>query len=132
MTIGFELVGSPDLLSIEDTGFDFQACQILSHDISSLLMENTIPNLTLDLLNFNAADAQGKLGIISPCLDMDSLDPIVRRNSEIFFLKQIEWMLHCGVSMIAVHLPMGECINFSRVVNRSVSKMGTSYVFLSD
>jgi hypothetical protein len=132
MKIGFELVQSPQLLSSahQDIGFDFQACQILAYDISSMLMDDAIPDLTLNVLNLqNATDARGKLGLISPCLDLESLDPLVRRNSEIIFLKQVEWMLHCGVSVMAAYLPMGQCINFSRVLNRSAAKMGSSMVF---
>lgn len=131
MKIGFEVVGSQKLpfSAHEDIGFDFEACQIMSYDLSSLLLGNDCPDLTLEKLNLqDATNARGKLGIISPCLDLDSLDPLVRRNSEILFLKQVDWMMHCGVSVIATHLPMGECINFSRVLNRSAQKWGKSTV----
>ena len=134
MKIGFDIVGSHPLQCsvARELGFDFQACNIMSDDITSILINDVLPDLTLDTLILNdASDARFKLGIISPCLDLESLDPIVRRNSEILFMKQVDWMLHCGVSVLATYLPVGECINFSRVLNRSASKLGKSIVFFN-
>ena len=131
MKVGIEILGfeSLDSADLSKCGFDFQSCQIMTDNYSSMLLDVECPNLSLDKLIINDAfDARSKLGIITQGLDLESSDQCIRRNSEILFLKQVEWMLHCGVSAIGCHLPVGDCTNFSRVLNRIASKLGKTIV----
>ena len=79
----------------------------------------------LKKLDFLQVDlARKSLCFLSPWIDLDNSDEVIRRNSELLFKMQYEWLKYCGVSRILIQIPpSGEIANFSKNISKCASSL---------
>jgi hypothetical protein len=122
--------------------FDYCVANVMSQS-SELLLDNTpswLDNLTspaavrnlekLDILDLDLA--RKTLCFVSPWIDLDNSDEVIRRNSEALFKMQYDWLKYCGVSRILIQIPSSDnIVNFSKCISKCASSLTNTDVSYS-
>ncbi|KAJ3126682.1 Protein arginine N-methyltransferase 5 [Nowakowskiella sp. JEL0407] len=130
--VGLELdcgISQSDLsIQIANEGYAFGLLQLTFPNFSSLdlplKLNDNVASFTPEEVNLltTATPTQPIHGTIANWLELDSSDPLVRLNSEIWFSKEIQWATHLGLSACFFPWPLSQdASNFSRYLNSAIS-----------
>ena len=121
--------------TISHSDYSYGLCPIIHQDSEKLLQDisrNSTLHNTLnvsDLILADAATARALFCVVSPWIDLDSPDNIIRTNSERLLKRQCEWVSHCGVKNALIQMPShGLLANFSKCINDSIVYLGSTGV----
>jgi protein arginine N-methyltransferase 5 len=54
------------------------------------------------------------VGKLSPWINLDSTDFLIRRNSEAAYKQEIAWATHLGLFAMMLQQPARDCTNYAR------------------
>ncbi|XWS70630.1 hypothetical protein CRYUN_Cryun03dG0063200 [Craigia yunnanensis] len=129
----------PRLLSfnLSSGGFDFVVAPLMDPTYRPSLMEvgndnsHVLPVAGSDLVLSPSQWSSHVVGKISPWIDLDSEDEILRMDSETTLKQEIAWAAHLSVQACLLPSPKGaSCANYARCVNQIVQGQSNMQLWL--
>ncbi len=128
MRIGLEVIGSEDEKQIsslvKQNGFDYGLCPILKQNTEPFLSDDPIDDelprslMLNDIVIQTPEVARSMLCCAANWVDVDSSEAKVQKISKSIFLKELNWIVHLGVSYVLMYLPTRiSLIHFAKCLN---------------
>ncbi|XP_022754394.1 protein arginine N-methyltransferase 1.5 [Durio zibethinus] len=129
----------PRLLSfnLSSGGFDFVVAPLMDPTYRPSLMEvdsdssHVLPFAGSDLVLSPSQWSSHVVGKISPWIDLDSEDEILRMDSETTLKQEIAWATHLSLQACLLPSPKGSsCANYARCVNQILQGLSNMQLWL--